>query len=217
MVDQCVCQYGGMNSYLCLNTLWPKTPHTHTVKAPQTPVVHTRLCPPCFQNHLFDCFLRHTLRHGYIQYKALHISFLSHVCIAKIPFYSPSSCKHTPTHTHIHPHRHLWPLSVECYHLCGVEWVQRSLLTARCMQLNHIKVISPTEVIASRWFPCRNMLLMKLLRHCGCVRLWHSKHELAGVCSVCWGVLPFGCNTRGSTWLDSGWSFSGSVPVSACY
>lgn len=134
-------------------------------------------------------------------------------CIAKIPFYSPVP----RANTHAHPHRHLWPLSVECYHLCGVEWVQLSLLTARCMQLNRIKVISPTEVIASRWLPCRNMLLMKLLSHCGCVRLWHSKRELACVYSVCWGVLPFGYNTRGSTWLDSGWSFSGSIPVSACY
>lgn len=103
------------------------------------------------------------------------------------------------THMRAHSHGYLWPLSVECCHLCGTERAQLSPLTARCMQLNRIKVISPTEVIASRWLPHRNMLLMKLLIHRGCMLVWQSERKLTHVCAVCLDVLPFGCNTRGST------------------
>lgn len=103
------------------------------------------------------------------------------------------------THARAHSHGYLWPLSVECCHLCGAERAQLSPLTARCMQLNRIKVISPTEVIASRWLPHRNMLLMKLLIHRGCMLVWRSERKLTHVCAVCLDVLPFGCNTRGST------------------
>lgn len=96
--------------------------------------------------------------------------------------------------------------------------MQLSPLTARCMQLNRIKVISPTEVIASRWLPCRNMLLMKLLSHCGCVLVyvWRSKHELTRVCRL-FGQATHSCVCLEcySTSLDGGWSFSCSIATSS--
>lgn len=112
------------------------------------------------------------------------------------------------TQTHTLLHTDSWPLSVECCHLCGVEWIQRSPLTARCMQLNRIKVISPTEVIAGRWLPCRNMLLMKLLSHYGCVLVCVG----ARVCVCC-----LNCNTPSWILLGSIWSFSCSITISAFF
>lgn len=121
---------------------------------------------------------------------------------------------------HSHSLRHLWPLSMECCHLCGEEWEQHSPLTARCMQLNRIKVISPTEVIASRWLAHRNMLLMKLLCHYGCALMWESMHGCTHVCIpshvyVDLGVFSNDCNTWSSTWLDSGRSFFCSIAIIA--
>lgn len=137
-----------------------------------------------------------------------------------------NECKHTmnfiackdssflSANAHSHSHRHLWSLSMECCHLCGVEWEQRSPLATRCMQLNRIRVVSPTEVIVSRWLAHRNMLLMKLLSHYGCVLVWRSMHDCTHVCiCLCVCSLPNNCNTWSSTWLDSSWSFSCSITI----
>lgn len=87
-------------------------------------------------------------------------------------------------------------------------------LTARCMQLNHIKVISPAEVIASRWLAHKNMLLMKLLSHCGCVLVWQSMHDCTHVYVMYMLPATSGCDTRRSSWLDGGWSLSCWIAIS---
>lgn len=101
--------------------------------------------------------------------------------IARIPSLSQANAL-------THSHRHLWPSQRE---VLAPVWSGVSAAspppTARCMQLNRIKVISPTEVIASRWFASRNMLLMKLLSHCGCALVWRSMRESAPVHVVCFG------------------------------
>lgn len=85
-------------------------------------------------------------------------------------------------------------------------------LTEKCMQLNCIKVVTPTDARASRWLRCRNMLLMKLLSHYGCVLVWRRMHKCTCV-FVC--ICSFDWNTRSSTWLCRGWS-SCSIAISLC-
>lgn len=159
MVDQCVCYHCGINRYLCLNAfVLTYQLHKHHISASffcltcSFSQTVTNMDTSSYITHLYLC--THNLSQDP---KTKHMVYLK---------YGTGTFYFSPMRTY----RHLCPLSMDCCHLCGVKWVQLSPLTARCMQLNHIKVISPTEVIASRWLPGTNMVLIKLLSHCGCVR-----------------------------------------------